>query len=390
MTGPFMALAAASLVYFIADGLTLPIYPVFVAGPLAGDDAQLGIVFGAFSVTALLLRPWAGTFADRRGRRPLLIGGAVVLIVAMLGHLAATTVELLIVMRLLLGASEAGFFVAAFTMASDLAPEDRRGEALSLVSLSLYAGVAIGPFIGELVLGQDRFALAWIAAAALAVVATLVALRVPETRPTSEPGKSGKIAPPPTHRYRFIHPGGIVPGLIVLAGTWGMAGFFVFAKPYGEGLGLPAVAPLFLLYAGIVIAIRAVMPWAPDRFGGRRLGLAALVAIITGLTVMGLVSSPIGLYLGTAVMALGVAFLPPAILTMAQVGVPALERGTLIGTASMFIDLGFGVAPVILGIVARGSGYPMTFLVSAVIGAIGFALLAASRRRPVPAVAVIT
>ena len=216
MTGPFLALAAASLVYFIADGLTLPIYPVFVAGPLAGDDAQLGIVFG----------------------------GAVMLTIAMLGHLVASTVELLIVMRLLLGASEAAFFVAAFTMASDLAPEDRRGEALSLVSLSLYAGVAIGPFIGELVLGQDRFALAWVAAAALALAATVVALRVPETRPASEPGNAGQ---PPTHRYRFIHPGGIVPGLIVLAGTWGMAGFFVFAKPYGEGLGLPAVAPLFLL-----------------------------------------------------------------------------------------------------------------------------------------------
>jgi MFS family permease len=387
MTGPFLALAAASLVYFIADGLTLPIYPVFVAGPLAGDDAQLGIVFGAFSVTALLLRPWAGNFADRRGRRPLLIGGAVMLTVAMLGHLAATTVELLIVMRLLLGASEAAFFVAAFTMASDLSEEDRRGEALSLVSLSLYAGIAIGPFIGELVLGQDRFALAWVAAAGLAVAATVVALRVPETRPQSEPGKAAQA---PTHRYRFIHPGGIVPGLIVLAGTWGMAGFFVFAKPYGEGLGLSAVAPLFLLYAGIVIAIRAIMPWAPDRFGGRRLGLAALVAIITGLMVMGLVSSPIGLYLGTAVMALGVAFLPPAILTMAQVGVPALERGTLIGTASAFIDLGFGAAPVILGVVARGSGYPMTFLVSAGIGALGLALLAASRRRPARPAAAVT
>jgi MFS family permease len=384
MTGPFLALAAASLVYFIADGLTLPIYPVFVLGPLAGDDAALGIVFGAFSVTALLLRPWAGSFADRRGRRPLLIGGAVMLVVAMLGHLAATTVELLIVMRLLLGASEAAFFVAAFTMASDLADEDRRGEALSLVSLSLYAGIAIGPFIGETVLGEDRFALAWVAAAGLAVAATVVALRVPETRPT-EPGSD---AQPSSRRYRFIHPRGIVPGLVVLTGTWGMAGFFVFAKPYGEGLGLAAVAPLFLLYAGIVIAIRALMPWAPDRFGGRRLGMAALVAIITGLTVMGLVSSPVGLYLGTAVMALGVAFLPPAILTMAQVGVPALERGTLIGTASAFIDLGFGAAPLILGVVAGGSGYPMTFLVSAVIGALGLALLAASPRRPSPAAAV--
>ncbi len=377
MTGPFLALSAASLIYFVAEGMTLPVLPVFVAGPLASGDVSLGLVFGAFSVTALALRPFVGQFADRRGRRPVLIGGAFLLVVTMLGHLLATSVELLIVMRLLLGASEAAFFVAALTMSSDLAEEGRRGEALSLISVSLYAGVAIGPFIGEAVLGEDRFWAVWIAAAALAGLAALAALRVPETRPVAAAGS----APPAPGRYRFIHPAGIVPGLIVLAGTWGMAGFFVFAKPYGEEMGMPAVAPLFLLYAGIVIAIRAVAPWAPDRLGGRRLGAAALVAIMVGLAVMGLVVSPLGLYIGTAVMAVGVAFLPPAILTMAQVGVPDLERGVLFGTTSAFIEVGFGVGPVLLGLVAAASGYPMTFLVSAAIGTVGLLLLAGSARR---------
>jgi MFS family permease len=381
MAGPFLAIAAASLVYFVADGLTLPIYPVFVTGPLGGDAAALGLVFGAFSVTALILRPWSGTFADKRGRRPLLLGGAVLLVVAMLGHLLATSVELLIVMRLVMGVSEAAFFVAAFTMAADLTPEDRRGEALSLISLSLYAGIAIGPFIGELVLGEDRFAFAWLTAAGLGLAAALICLRVPETRPLE--GSAEGLGQP--GRYRIIHPKGILPGLIVLAGTWGMSGLFVFAKPYGEELGLTGVAPLFLLYAGIVILIRATMPWAPDRFGGRRLAGAALVLIIAGLAIMGAVGTPLGLYAGTTVMALGVAFFPPAVLTMAQAGIPALERGTLIGTTSAFIDLGFGIAPVTLGLVANGAGYPVTFLVSAVIAGAGLVLLVAQVRSSPPA-----
>jgi MFS family permease len=397
LTGPFLALFAASLVYFVADGMTIPVLPVYVKGPLGAGDVALGFVFGAFSVTALLLRPLAGSFADRRGRRPILIGGAILLVVTMLGHLAAVSVELLVAARLLLGASEALFFVAAFTMASDLASEDRRGEALSLVSLSLYAGIAIGPFFGEAVLGEDRFAAVWIAAAALAVVAIFLAWRVPETLPQGSessvpvaPTASGDarepvaITEPAARRYRFIHPRGILPGLIVLAGTWGMAGFFVFAKPYGETLGLPQVAPLFLLYAGIVIAIRALMPWAPDRWGGRRLGAASLLTVMAGLALMGLLRSPAGLYVGTAVMALGVAFLPPAILTMAQVGIPAEERGTLIGTASSFIEISFGVAPIMLGVVASTAGYPATFLISSAIGGLGLVLLAARPDRPYP------
>jgi MFS family permease len=79
-------------------------------------------------------------------------------------------------------------------------------------------------------------------------------------------------------------------------------------------------------------------------------------------------------------MALGVAFFPPAVLTMAQAGIPALERGTLIGTTSAFIDLGFGIAPVTLGLVANGAGYPVTFLVSAVIAGVGLVLLVARVR----------
>jgi MFS family permease len=69
---------------------------------------------------------------------------------------------------------------------------------------------------------------------------------------------------------------------------------------------------------------------------------------------------------------------------MAQVGIPALERGTLIGTASMFIDFGFGVAPLTLGFVAVGYGYPTTFLVSAAIAGGGILLLAATARRSAP------
>ena len=42
-----------------------------------GDQAGAGLAFGAFAVSALLLRPFTGRLSDTRGRRPLLLGGAV-------------------------------------------------------------------------------------------------------------------------------------------------------------------------------------------------------------------------------------------------------------------------------------------------------------------------
>ena len=40
---------------------------------LAGDNLAVGLVIGSFSVSSLLLRPFAGRWADRRGRRIMLI-----------------------------------------------------------------------------------------------------------------------------------------------------------------------------------------------------------------------------------------------------------------------------------------------------------------------------
>ena len=48
--------------------------------------------------------------------------------------------------------------LAVLAASTDLAPAKRRGEAISLVSLSLYLGIAIGPLAGELLLASSGYA----------------------------------------------------------------------------------------------------------------------------------------------------------------------------------------------------------------------------------------
>ena len=154
LTAPFLALSASVLAFFVASGLFLPSTPRYAAGPLGGDAFAVGLVVGSFSLSSIVLRPFAGRWADRRGRRVIMIIGAALQVIAAAGHLVATTVPVMIVMRLLLGAAEAVYFVAAIAAATDLAPEHRRGEAISLISTSLYLGVAIGPVLSEVLYGS--------------------------------------------------------------------------------------------------------------------------------------------------------------------------------------------------------------------------------------------
>ncbi|HJP72147.1 MAG TPA: MFS transporter, partial [Candidatus Limnocylindria bacterium] len=121
-TPAFVGLGLVELAYFIAQGVTIPLTPLFAAGPLGADEVGVGITVGSFSLTALLLRPYAGQLADRRGRRPLLIGGALLAAAAIAAHTATTDIAVLIALRLVMGIAEAFFFVAGFAMVADLAP----------------------------------------------------------------------------------------------------------------------------------------------------------------------------------------------------------------------------------------------------------------------------
>jgi MFS family permease len=67
-----------------------------------------------------------------------------------LGYALASGPLVLALLRLLTGAGEAFFFVGAVTAAMDLAPAQRRGEAMSLASLALYVGIGLGPLLSEL------------------------------------------------------------------------------------------------------------------------------------------------------------------------------------------------------------------------------------------------
>ncbi|HEX5824981.1 MAG TPA: hypothetical protein VFY18_11040, partial [Candidatus Limnocylindrales bacterium] len=79
------------------------------------------------------------------------------------------------------------------------------------------------------------------------------------------------------------------------------------------------------------------------------------------------------------------AFTFPALLSLAVARVAPNERGTVVGTASVFLDLAFGAAPVTLGSIAGVTGYGPTFLVSAGLAALGCVVLVGGRRSIDPA-----
>jgi MFS family permease len=367
LTPAFLEIFAAVLAFFVGSGLFLPAIPRYAAGPLLADDFAVGLVVGSFSISSIALRPFAGRWADQRGRRLMLIVGAILQVAAAAGHLVATTVPVLIVMRLILGAAEAIFFVGAMAAATDLAPEKRRGEALSLISTALYLGVAVGPLVAEFLRTTFGYGQIWIASAVISVIAVVLSWSAPETLPPDKRRLAG-MGP-------WLHRAGIIPGLLVLCGAWGMGAYFAFMPLLGDQIGLESVGGQLALFALVVIGLRVVFARLPDQVGAARLSGTALVFSASGMAIAGFFPNEIGLWVATAVFACGVAFTFPAIVTLSVLGIPAEQRGAVVGTTSLFLDVAFGLSPAVLGLLARTQGYPATFLVSAVVAAVGAAWL---------------
>jgi MFS family permease len=272
--------------------------------------------------------------------------------------------EWLVATRVILGFGEACFFVGATTMTADLAPEERRGEAVSYWSIALWGGLAFGPVLGELLLDGSNYDVVWYVAGGLGLAAAVVALFTRETHVE----RHGE-------RARLLAVEAVRPGIILAATLIGIIGFSVFLPLYAPELGVDDVGPFFLAYGVVVLTVRLFGAKLPDRLGPISAGSIALGSTAVGLAVVAAWQTTVGLVVGTVVIAVGSSFLYPAMLLLVLRGVPENRRGAVVGTFSAFFDFASGASGVVLGALAAVSSYAGAFAGAAVLAAVALMLL---------------
>jgi MFS family permease len=376
LSRPFAVNWASTFFLLLAIGMLLPVLPVYARGPLDAGGVGIGLAVAAASPAAFVFQPLAGRLGDRRGRRVLIVGGGTLAAVSVAAYTVAETLPALVALRLVTGVGEALIFVGTATVVNDLAPERRRGEALSLYSLAVWGGLAAGPLVGELVLGDDRFDAVWLGAALFALAGGLVGLALPETRPREAAGQ------PPG---RLVSRAALLPGLALAASMIGFAGFAAFVPLYAREIGMSGAGAVFAVNAVVVVAIRSLGRRIPDRAGPKRTAAAALVLVTAGFLAVALSSTPAGLFAGTVVLAVGQALLFPALMTIAVSAAPVAERSAAVGSFTAFADLGFAVGAIGLGAVETAAGADGVFVAAACAAALGLVPLSRARRvQPVP------
>ena len=134
----------------------LPALPV-IAVDLRGTAGDIQLTLSAFMIAFGAGQIFYGPAGDRFGRRPVILGGLAIYIVASAGCAFAVEAGHLILLRFLQGLAACAGVVLARTMVRDLAERDQAARAMSL----MMACTSIAPMLAPLIGGQVLWFLGW-------------------------------------------------------------------------------------------------------------------------------------------------------------------------------------------------------------------------------------
>lgn len=348
---------------------------------LGGSEAAVGLAVGAMSASAVLVRPFVGRTMDVRGRRPFLLGALALLCVSSLGYLVADHLAVVVFLRLLQGAAGGTFYTTAATMATDLAPVERRASAIAKFSLFLYAGFAAGPAIAEWVIRTEGFTPVWLLASGLALVGALLVLVLPESGHDAV-ARRRELGPP---ARRLVHPGAVLPGLVLMTTGMGYASITGFSALYARHVGLESSGVLYVVFAAVVIGIRLVSGRLADTIGRVAIALPGLALCFVGLGTLAVLQRPVFAFVGVAAYGAGFALIFPALMAFTVDRVPDHERGEALGSFTAFMDIGQGGGASLIGALVHGLGFGAAYGTPALLCLGGAFLLAHGARRREPA-----
>lgn len=354
----FSALFGVTMLNLLAIGALLPVLPLYVRGPLDEGDLMVGIVIGAYAVTGIAFRPLAGAMADRRGRRWVVLTGS--LVSALAGAFLFLPLGLIAVFgsRFLLGAGEGAVFTAGSAWVADIAPGRQRARLIGIYGLAVWAGLSIGPAIGQGLKALGGFDLVWAFVFLAPLVSTAVASRLREA-PIERPAQ--------VEKQSLISREALGPGVSMALVSAGFAAMAAFVVLHMQEEGVSGGAWAFTAFAVSLVVSRLVAGGLPDRIKPRKVALVAALFEAVGLAIIGVAETlPVALA-GAIVMGWAFSVLYPSLSLIVLDRVPESRRGAAFGTFTATFDLGVALGAPLVGVAVSLGDYETGFLFAALL-----------------------
>lgn len=355
--------------FFIAAGMSLviPFLPLYI-GKLGVHQLQdverwSGWVYSAQFVTSVIFQPIWGKFADKHGRKIMLLraGLGMGIVTALMG--VVTSVWQLLFLRLLNGVFS-GFISMSVSLQSSITPDKEAGRALGMLQTGAIAGNLIGPLIGGVLAETFGFSNVFFLTGALLSSASIIVLIFVHEQ--HEP----KVDVTNNKKGSFMQLKPLFP--VFLASTFTQVGMMsiepivsVYAQTLYTGAHLAMIAGLVVSMSGFANLIGApTLGRLGDRIGQRKVLTLALSAAACMYIPQALAGSIGVLLVGRFLLGLFIGGMLPSLNVLVKIKAPKELQATAFGFNSSSTFLGNLIGPLIGSSVAASYGIKNVFYVT--------------------------
>jgi len=199
--GLMVLLVAVSGLNPIAVNMFVPAMPEIMRG-LGTDHAMIQLVLSAYLFSTAAAQLTLGTLSDRFGRRPVLIGGLILFIIASAICTVADSIVVLIGARILQGGGGCVGIVLGRAVIRDRYDRDRAASMLGYVTMGFALAPMVGPVIGGLLNDNVGWRSIFALQTALGIVVAITSyVFLPETH---DPAKTAGDRPTLRHSFATL------------------------------------------------------------------------------------------------------------------------------------------------------------------------------------------
>ena len=371
----FVLIIVINFLVFMNHIMVLNTFPLFLDDVLGMDESVAGIAAVAFSVIAVILRPFVGWLLNNGKRKSILIVGIVGMCLMPLGYLCSTVVAglgyaisaaiaLALICRMLQGASLAFSNTSTATIASDALPQSRFAEGMGYFGMATALATSMAPALSLALSGISWVLMFTVASAFMAVSFVLYLCMKTHARPVE-------------HKQPFAFKGLIdrdaVPASViclVFLLTWGALENFL--SKFALENGLPSGGIFFLITAVMLVVVRLTVGKLADKKGEGLFVYTCNAAMLVAFLLLALVPNSVTYYIAAVLAGYAFGGIEPALQSMAVHIAPPERRGSANSTFLCAYDIGLGCGGGIAGVLISALSYRAMFLIVAAATVISF------------------
>ncbi|TYS14560.1 MFS transporter [Rossellomorea vietnamensis] len=355
-------LMVGNLFVFMSFQMLIPTLPPYIKS-LGASGLEIGLVTTLFSVGAVLSRPFIGYMLEYKTRKPLVLIGALLLLLITVIYPLSQIVVIFLMFRFVHGLAWGWSTTVNGTAAVDVVPNSRLGEGMGYYGLSITIGMIVAPSLGIYLFQVTSFSNLIYISTALGIIALILLSTVHYHTP-----QAVKEAKKEDLKFSYvgslIEKSSIYPAIITMIATFGYGSIVTFIVIFGEERGIDQI---FLFYLFNAIMASLSRPIAGKWFDEK--GPIGLILFCTGVTFIGMwvlsfAHSNLPIIIAGVLFGVGFGSLIPTLQSWVLSKTPANRRGVANGMFFSSIDLGIGLSGLVFGILAQFVGTGTLFQIS--------------------------